>query len=76
MLVLGRTEGESILIDGGIVIKVVRVRGGGVRLGITAPGSTKIWRSEIELPKASESSPASSPAGPAGDNGSSADLIS
>lgn len=47
MLILGRREGESILIDGGIRIVVVSCDRGGVRIGIEAPGSVKILRGEI-----------------------------
>jgi carbon storage regulator len=47
MLILGRREGESILIDGGIRIVVVSCDRGGVRIGIEAPASVKILRGEI-----------------------------
>jgi len=47
MLILGRREGESILIEGGIRIVVVSCDRGGVRLGIEAPAETKILRGEI-----------------------------
>ena len=47
MLILGRREGESILIEGGIRIVVVSCDRGGVRIGIEAPAETKILRGEI-----------------------------
>lgn len=47
MLILGRREGESILIEGGIRIVVVACERGGVRIGIDAPSSVKILRGEI-----------------------------
>ncbi len=47
MLVLTRKMNESIVIDGDISIKVVSVRGNQVRLGITAPLSHSIYRSEL-----------------------------
>jgi len=47
MLVLSRHLGESIYIDGGIVVKVVRIAKGCVRLGITAPADTVIKRAEL-----------------------------
>jgi carbon storage regulator len=47
MLVLTRKMNESIVIDGNISIKVVGVRGNQVRLGITAPHSLSIYRSEL-----------------------------
>jgi carbon storage regulator len=47
MLILGRREGESILIEGGIRIVVVSCDRGGVRIGIEAPSEVKILRGEI-----------------------------
>jgi carbon storage regulator len=47
MLILGRREGESILIEGGIRIVVVSCDRGGVRIGIEAPAEVKILRGEI-----------------------------
>lgn len=47
MLILGRKEGDSILIDGGIRIVVVACDRGGVRIGIEAPSHVKILRGEI-----------------------------
>jgi carbon storage regulator len=47
MLVLSRCLGEEIVIDGGIRITVVDIKGGRVRLGITAPASVCIIRREI-----------------------------
>ena len=47
MLILGRKEGDSILIEGGIRIVVVSCDRGGVRIGIEAPADVKILRGEI-----------------------------
>ena len=47
MLVLSRKESEAIQVGGGITIKVLEVRGGRVRLGIDAPKSVSIQRSEV-----------------------------
>lgn len=47
MLVLSRKKNESIVIDGGIKITVVEVRGDKVRLGIEAPREIPVMRSEI-----------------------------
>lgn len=47
MLILGRREGEAILIEGGIRIVVVSCERGSVRLGIEAPSDVKILRGEI-----------------------------
>ncbi len=47
MLVLSRRVNESIQIGTDIEIMVIDVRGDIVRLGITAPQSTQIWRKEL-----------------------------
>jgi carbon storage regulator len=47
MLILGRKEGDSILIEGGIRIVVVSCDRGSVRIGIEAPPDVKILRGEI-----------------------------
>ena len=54
MLILGRREGDSILIEGGIRIVVVSCERGGVRLGIEAPLHVKILRGEIAQQIATE----------------------
>lgn len=54
MLVLGRKEGEEILIEGGIRIIVVACDKGGVRLGIDAPAALRILRGELAQQVASE----------------------
>lgn len=57
MLVLSRKIGERIIIEPGIEIAVVDVRGGRVRIGIAAPASVGIRRMEVE-PRHGELSPA------------------
>jgi carbon storage regulator len=47
MLVLSRKLNEKIVIDGGIVVTVVKIEGGQVRLGIEAPSHIKVFREEI-----------------------------
>lgn len=47
MLVLSRKESERLVIDENIVITVVRIAGGGVRLGIEAPREVSIRREEL-----------------------------
>lgn len=47
MLVLSRRINESIQIGTDIEIMVIDVRGDVVRLGITAPQTTQIWRKEL-----------------------------
>jgi len=52
MLVLTRRLGEEIVIDGKIRVKVVMVQGEKVRLGITAPPSVPVDRSEVHQQRA------------------------
>ena len=47
MLVLTRKIGDSILIGDSIKVQVVKVKGCQVRLGISAPKETKIFREEV-----------------------------
>ena len=47
MLVLSRQKGESLVIGDDIEIWVVDIRGGKVRLGITAPAHVAVHRKEI-----------------------------
>ena len=55
MLILGRRLGQKVIVDGGrMVIEVVGVRGGGVRLGFTAPLDVVIDREEIDERKRRE----------------------
>ena len=49
MLVIRRRVGESVTIDGGIQIEVLEAGPGRVRLGIHAPTTISIVRSEVEL---------------------------
>lgn len=47
MLVLSRKLGESFVIGNQITVKVVRVDGNTVRLGIEAPREVAVHRTEI-----------------------------
>jgi len=47
MLVLSRRAGESIVINGGITVSVVKVKGRVVQIGIDAPVDVSIRRSEL-----------------------------
>lgn len=47
MLVLARKAGESLLIDDITEVQVLEIRGGRVRLGITAPMNVAIRRIEL-----------------------------
>ena len=46
MLVLTRSERQRIVINGNIVVTVVKIRNGSVRLGIEAPDDVSIHREE------------------------------
>ena len=48
MLVLTRQAGESIRIGENIEITVLEVRAGAVKIGIAAPRSVRVFRSELE----------------------------
>ena len=47
MLVLTRQIGEEIVIDGNIRIVVTAIKGGKVRLGISAPPAVTVDRKEV-----------------------------
>ena len=48
MLVLSRKVGERIWIGDGISVTVVRITGGGVRIGIDAPSEYAVVREELK----------------------------
>jgi len=47
MLILSRKAGETVVIDGRIRVKVVRMEGDVVKIGIEAPSSVSIHRQEV-----------------------------
>jgi carbon storage regulator len=47
MLILARQKDEAIMIGNNIEIKVVEVKGGKVRLGISAPSDIPVHRKEV-----------------------------
>jgi carbon storage regulator len=47
MLILSRKPNESVVIDGRIIVKIVRVEGDVVKLGIEAPSDIPIFRQEV-----------------------------
>jgi len=47
MLILSRKKDESVIIDDGIEISVVDIRGDQVKLGIKAPRDVKVYRNEV-----------------------------
>jgi len=56
MLVLSRKVGERILIGEEIAVTVVRVTGGGVRIGIEAPAELPVIREELKASLMKDSS--------------------
>jgi carbon storage regulator len=47
MLILSRKPGESIVIDGRITVKIMRLDGDLVRIGIDAPATVPVHRQEV-----------------------------
>ena len=48
MLVLSRKVGESVIIGGAVVVRVLEVRGRQARLGIEAPAEVAVVRGELQ----------------------------
>ncbi len=49
MLYLTRRQGEAVIIDNEITIRVVELRGRSVKLGITFPAGVSVLREELFL---------------------------
>ena len=47
MLILSRKAGESLILDGGIEIKITEIYGDKVRVGISAPADVRVYRKEL-----------------------------
>ncbi|HUD49540.1 MAG TPA: carbon storage regulator CsrA [Candidatus Baltobacteraceae bacterium] len=47
MLILSRKPGESIVIDGRITVKIIRIDGDAVKVGIEAPSTVPVHRQEV-----------------------------
>ena len=47
MLILSRKPGETVVIDGRIRVKIIRVEGDVVKIGIKAPVDVSIHRQEV-----------------------------
>ena len=47
MLVLARRTGESILIGEEIVVKILKIEGNSVKIGIEAPKRYRVYRKEL-----------------------------
>lgn len=48
MLVLSRKVGEAVVINGDIIVTVVRMEGGKVKLGFIAPPDVPVHRQEVQ----------------------------
>jgi len=54
MLVLSRKIGDQIRIGEDVVVEVLEIRGGRVRLGITAPRALPVIRAELDQSSGAE----------------------
>ena len=61
MLVLSRRPGESVVIGDDVTISILEVRGDVVRIGIDAPRSVAVHRSELLAQLAQSNQEAASP---------------
>jgi carbon storage regulator len=54
MLILSRKTGESLVIDGRVIVKIIRTDGDTVKVGIEAPADIPVHRQEVydEIQKA------------------------
>jgi carbon storage regulator len=62
MLVLSRKLNEKIIIDGGIVVTVVKIDRNQIRLGIEAPHEVPVYREEISPNRTTAKPAADTPA--------------
>ena len=47
MLILSRNVGQSIVVDGRIVVRIMRLEGETVKVGIEAPADVPVHRQEV-----------------------------
>lgn len=47
MLILSRRVGENLMIGDKVIVHVLQVKGGQVRIGVTAPKDVAVHREEI-----------------------------
>lgn len=64
MLILSRKLNESIVIDGRIIVKILRIERDTVKLGIQAPQELQVHRQEVyDMIQRNKQGQASSPGG-------------
>jgi len=54
MLVLGRNQGDKILINDNLILTIVEIKGGKVRIGFEAPKDVIVTRFELLPPHVQE----------------------
>ena len=64
MLILTRRVGESVVIDDGITLTVLSIKGNQVRLGVNAPKHVTVHREEIHARIRAGQDGADAPTGP------------
>ena len=62
MLLITRREGEAIVINGSIEVKVLEIRGGRVKLGFEYPVGNSVFRQELFAKIQAENQAAALPA--------------
>ena len=63
MFIQARKVGQSIVIGGNIIVKVVRVDGDQIKLGIQAPVEISVHREEIQRARDAGRAPGEKPSG-------------
>ena len=64
MLILTRKPGQSIVMNGDIIVSVLAVEGDRVKLGIRAPADVTVLRDEVQRAVGGENRRAATPARP------------
>ena len=63
MLIIRCKEGETVLVDGDIEIKLLSVGPGRLKLGVTAPPDVRVLRKDIEVTRRQNVAAASASSG-------------
>lgn len=48
MYILGRRVGDGVIIGDNIIVKIVRIEGNKIRIGIDAPRDIPVYREEVQ----------------------------